>query len=182
MSAVNPYMPPRADVADIVDENAEFQEPNILSWRGRIGRLRYMAYVSGAYLLFAVFMGIVAAATGVSFGRNGGSAVLWSGILVFVAFTFMAAIQRAHDLDWSGWSVLLMFVPFVGAIMALIWLFKSGTDGANRFGPPPTPNTWGVRILGCLMPALFVIGILAAIALPAYQQYTKRAHAAEQVR
>jgi Tfp pilus assembly major pilin PilA len=36
-----------------------------------------------------------------------------------------------------------------------------------------------VKILGTVLPLIFVIGIVAAIALPAYQGYVKRAQAAE---
>jgi Tfp pilus assembly major pilin PilA len=36
-----------------------------------------------------------------------------------------------------------------------------------------------VKILAFLFPAIMVIGILAAVALPAYQSYTKRAKASQ---
>jgi hypothetical protein len=74
--------------------------------------------------------------------------------------------------------ILLMIIPFV----AFIWLFKAGTQGANRFGAPPPPNTTGVKILGYSFPVLIVLfGILAAIALPAYQDYVRRAQEAQQM-
>jgi hypothetical protein len=98
------------------------------------------------------------------------------GIAYFI-FVIMAACQRVHDIDWSAWSLFLMLVPVVNFVVGLIWLFKAGTDGANRFGPPPTPNNWGVRILGCIAPLAF-IGIMAAVAIPAYQGYVLKAKAA----
>ena len=69
-------------------------------------------------------------------------------------------------MDWSGWTVLLTIIPLVG----LIWVFKAGSAGANNYGGPPPPNTTGVKILGLLMPVLFVVGILAAIAIPGVRQ------------
>jgi Tfp pilus assembly major pilin PilA len=49
--------------------------------------------------------------------------------------------------------------------------------------PPPNrltlPNTRAVKILAWVFPAFFVLGIVAAIALPAYQQYVMRAKAAQ---
>jgi hypothetical protein len=74
-------------------------------------------------------------------------------------------------MDWSGWTVLLTLIPFV----ALIWVFKRGSEGTNSYGAPPPPNTLGVKILGLLLPVLAVVGILAAIAIPAYVEYTRRA-------
>ena len=78
-------------------------------------------------------------------------------------------------MNLSGWFSLLALIPLVG----LVWVFKGGTPGANRFGAPPPPNTLGVKIIACVFPLIFVIGILAAIALPAYQQYTVKARAAQ---
>jgi len=177
---VNPYTPPRAHVDDIRDAGAEQQEPSILSTRGRIGRLRYLAYTIGAYLLLIVAMvplGLVGAST-----RSGvGVALLATGGILYFVFTIMAAIQRVHDFDWSGWSVLLFIVPLANLVLGLMMLFRGGTEGANRFGPPPTPNTWGVRILGCIAPVAFV-GIMAAVAIPAYQGYVAKAKAAAAVR
>jgi hypothetical protein len=54
-----------------------------------------------------------------------------------------------------------------------------GSRGENRFGPPPPPNTWGVRVLGVILPVIALVGILAAIAIPSYKNYTDRARAAQ---
>ena len=45
-------------------------------------------------------------------------------------------IRRLHDVDKSGWWLLLMLVPLANFYaMYLIW-FKKGTEGSNRFGAP----------------------------------------------
>ena len=83
-------------------------------------------------------------------------------------------IQRSHDMDLSGWWSLAAFIPFVG----LVWVFKGGTRGANRWGAPPPPNgrrraaSPGWHCRSCSWSAWS-----AAIALPAYQQYSIRANA-----
>jgi uncharacterized membrane protein YhaH (DUF805 family) len=177
VSTVNPYTPPRADIADIVDSNAEQQEPTILSASGRIGRLRYLAYLMGAYLLLFVAMFLAGLLAGVSGSPVLATVLMGVGGIAYFVFAIMTAVQRVHDMDWSGWSVLLALIPVVNLVVGLIWLFKGGTQGANRFGPPPTPNNWGVIILGCLAPVAFV-GIMAAVAITAYQGYVLKAKAA----
>jgi len=56
-------------------------------------------------------------------------------------------VRRLHDLDRSGWWLLLSFIPLVGAIILIVWFCSKGTDGPNRFGPdrlggmaPPIPR------------------------------------------
>jgi hypothetical protein len=59
----------------------------------------------------------------------------------------------------------------------LVFVFKAGTPGRNVYGDPPPPNTAGVKVLALLLPVVFVLGIVAAIAIPAYQHYVERARA-----
>jgi uncharacterized membrane protein YhaH (DUF805 family) len=59
----------------------------------------------------------------------------------FVATALLAwpcvavAVKRWHDRDKSGWWVLMLFVPVLGALWVLVenGLLR-GTPGANRFG------------------------------------------------
>jgi len=49
---------------------------------------------------------------------------------------FPLAIRRLHDLNASGWYVLLTFVPF-GQFLILWLMFKEGTQGSNKYGEEP---------------------------------------------
>lgn len=162
----NRYAAPRAAVSDI-EGTQEYQEIRMWSASGRLGRLRYLAYATGAYLVAVAIAAGLAAVLGESLG-----AIV--AVVVYIAtlvFSVLVAIKRSHDMDWSGWTVLLTLIPFVG----LIWLFKRGSEGTNSYGAPPPPNTTGVKILGLVLPILFLVGIVAAIAIPAYAEYTRRA-------
>ena len=46
-------------------------------------------------------------------------------------------VRRLHDLDRSGWWLLLGFIPLVGTIILIVWFCTRGTPGPNRFGPDP---------------------------------------------
>ena len=159
---VNPYQAPSAAVADAGDQT---QPVKVFSISGRIGRARYIAYGIGFYILFGGIVGGLA-----TLGSVGGAltVVAWVALMVIA---FMLTIQRCHDFNVSGWLALLMVIPLAN----LIFLIIPGTDGPNRFGGPTPPNTIGVLILAWLFPAVAAIGVIAAIALPAYQDYQKRA-------
>jgi len=175
MATANPYLPPRAAVADVDREATEFQDINLWSAKGRIGRVRYLAYIVASYLLFVVLAGVAGAIGAVAHSTMLVGAVMIIAGIAYTIWAILMLIQRTHDMGWSGWAALLTLIPFV----ALIWFFKAGTPGANEYGAPPPPNTRAVKILAWIFPAIFLIGILAAIALPAYQQYTVRAKAAQ---
>jgi uncharacterized membrane protein YhaH (DUF805 family) len=163
--ATNPYAAPQADVRDIAQAH-DYQEVRILSPRGRIGRLRYLAWSFGFQLLILVPVMILGAVVpGLEYVLTG------LAYLAVLAFTIILGIQRSHDMDWSGWTVLLALIPLV----ALIWVFRAGTDGPNRFGNPPPPNTTAIKVLGIGLPVfVIVLGVVAAIAIPAYADYVQR--------
>ncbi len=46
------------------------------------------------------------------------------------------SVRRLHDLDRSGWWLLIGLIPLVGAIVLIIWFVRAGTPGVNRFGAP----------------------------------------------
>ncbi len=54
--------------------------------------------------------------------------------------TLSVSVRRLHDLDKSGWWLLLSFIPLIGWIILLVWACTRGTRGPNRFGPNPLPD------------------------------------------
>ena len=47
------------------------------------------------------------------------------------------AVRRLHDTGRSGWWVLISFVPFVGAILLLVFACQDSQPGSNQYGPSP---------------------------------------------
>lgn len=64
---------------------------------------------------------------------------LTSGLytLAILIPSIAVAVRRLHDTDRSGWWMLIVLVPFLGAIVLLVFLVMDGTPGSNRFGPNP---------------------------------------------
>ncbi len=177
----NPYASPQATVIDHHDN--ETYEPRVFAIHGRIGRLRYLAYGMGLSMLFMMIAGGLAGALAGASGNNAAASSM--GTLIMLAYVPMLALslimmkRRFNDLDKSGWWSLLMLVPLLNVFLGLYLTFAPGTQGSNRYGPAPAKNSSGVVILGLLIPFVAMIGIMAAIAIPAYQDYVKRAKAAQ---
>ncbi len=183
MSADERYVAPRAEVADVDRDTAGMQSVDLLSTKGRIGRMRYVAYVALAYLALVAAVALLAAMTGVSGSSLVGLAtdvLNAAGLLFWLLFVLWLSIQRSHDMDWSGWTVVLALIPLV----ALIWMFKPGTARRNRFGAPPPPNPLWIKILAWTFPAMLAIGALVVWMIPAYQEqeHVQRAKAAQIVK
>ena len=51
--------------------------------------------------------------------------------------SFMVGIRRLHDLNRTGWFMLLVFIPVVNLIFAIYLLFFKGTEGYNNYGADP---------------------------------------------
>jgi uncharacterized membrane protein YhaH (DUF805 family) len=46
-------------------------------------------------------------------------------------------VRRLHDTDRTGWWVLIAFIPFIGAIVLLVFMLLNSKPGDNRYGPNP---------------------------------------------
>lgn len=49
----------------------------------------------------------------------------------------LAGAQRCRDFGWTGWAILIQFIPYIGWIFPFVMLFVPGTQGRNRYGPDP---------------------------------------------
>ncbi len=193
MSEGNQYQAPSSNVEQA--SSTEYGTVNWLSASGRLGRIRYIAYSFGLSFAAMIVIGIAMAmfGAGMSMFAGGGetaNAGMGIGAIVFmlvigvlylavIVVSIMLVIQRVHDFNASGWLCLLYFVPLVNLIFFLLLLFLPGTDGENQYGLKTPPNggaTIVVIIIALLIP---VMGILAAISIPAYQGYIDAARQAQ---
>lgn len=117
------------------------------------GRSRRMEY-----WMFTLFGILVNAAITVVLGRTAytsmGSFVWFDTRLnavgdivsgLFALFSLIPSlavlVRRLHDVDRSGWWLLLVFLPILGWFVLFIFTCLDGTRGPNRFGlDPKNPN------------------------------------------
>ncbi len=92
---------------------------------GRAGRAEFWWFALAnflAYLVLAILMGIA----DIFF-------VLYLGYWIATIVPSLAVgIRRLHDTDKSGWFLLLSLIPFVGAIILIVFLASRGHQGAEQ--------------------------------------------------
>jgi len=162
-----------------------------LSLNGRIGRLRFLVYGWLGIALVAVAAVLLLMVTGYSFYKtsaSGSPGVLWLiaalvlGLIV-LWMSIRVSVLRLHDVNLSGWFMLLWALPaFIAGLfrspglmtVAVIvsWLASlalvvwPGTDGENDYGDPPDKNTLLIQLGALLVVVLGVIGVLSYVRHP----------------
>lgn len=73
----------------------------------------------------------------------------WILVLLFdqwvdIAFTIVTfvpylavGVRRLHDTGRSGWNLLWVVIPIIGAFMVLFFLAQDSKKGENQWGPNP---------------------------------------------
>lgn len=170
--STNPYQTPEGQLTD--DDHA-VGEVKFFSPSARINRLRYWAH--SMLFTFAMF-GVLFVIGLLGFYVSTTVAIVL-GVIAYIAmlvFSFILMIQRLHDLNKTGWMSLLAIIPLANIYLLILLIFFKGTEGRNNYGLQTPPNKTWHWVLALSFPVLmFVIGILAAIAMPAYQDYVERA-------
>ncbi|MBL8551104.1 MAG: DUF805 domain-containing protein [Hyphomonadaceae bacterium] len=58
-------------------------------------------------------------------------------VLALICPAVCVAIRRVHDINITGWVVLVGAIPYVGGLIMLVLALIPGTAGPNKFGPDP---------------------------------------------
>ncbi|KQZ27529.1 DUF805 domain-containing protein [Duganella sp. Root1480D1] len=157
----NPYAAPQAGL-DL--PFAPATEARLLCWNERIGRVRFLAYsLLGIPLaiLFGVLTGIVIGVFGWQAYFSSGRAQALGAVVLMIPLLVLAAAarRRVHDVDLSSWWVLVLLFPILQFIFLVYLMVARGTPAANRFGVPPPPPGFGLKlgvVIGCALPFGFI--------------------------
>lgn len=115
---------------------------NYFNFSGRVSQSGFWWYVLFYVLVWVVLtvvFGEKEVTTGpgsYAFNAEGGFVSnMW--LLLNLIPMFSVACRRLHDIDRSGFWQLVGLVPLIGTIILIVFWSTRGTDGTNRFGPPP---------------------------------------------
>lgn len=113
------------------------------SFDGRIRRIEYFlsGIIGGIVFSIAWALGVGTLVLGAASGSAGGSMlgilIGFAAIVASMWFSLAQGVKRLHDLNKSGWMILLMCIPIVNAVFGLYMLFADGTVGPNQYGQDP---------------------------------------------
>src|SRR6185503_4505528 len=175
-------------------EQGQAQHVSFFHLNSRIGRLRYFAYgitLTWVELPLSAFTVLAV----LQHNLLKGLVLTLISYVVFLPIRCTFAIRRLHDIGWSGWWCLIM-VPqgllnlakilhptaigpglnllsvFMLAIFGLVLLFTPGSQGENRYGREPPPNT-GWVVFGAWSALLLFMLIIVAIVVWAFNYRSK---------
>lgn len=102
---------------------------------GRAQRKEYWMFT-----LFSLIISIVLSLLDgiLGFSSEGGYGLLNSLYMLAILLpSFGVAIRRLHDTNRSGWWLLIVLIPLIGAIVLLVFFVQDSQPGENRFGSNP---------------------------------------------
>jgi uncharacterized membrane protein YhaH (DUF805 family) len=112
---------------------------------GRINRTQFLLCLISVPILMAGILGVTLLVLTVADIHIGFEPVLiFFAIATFFIFLYQtsAIARRLHDIGYSGYYALLIYIPGVGTVAApfliIYLLIESGTVGVNKFGEPPS--------------------------------------------
>jgi uncharacterized membrane protein YhaH (DUF805 family) len=96
-------------------------------FKGRASRSEYWLFFLFNFLVILTAMLL----------RDDGSIVVlaWLGLAIP---NLAVGVRRLHDINMSGWWLLLSLIPFLGSLIMFVFALIPGTEGDNRFGADPT--------------------------------------------
>lgn len=103
---------------------------------GRAQRAEYWYFVL-FYILIFIGLSVIDSITG-SFSAEAGMGLL-GGILTLALLipSIAVGVRRLHDTGRSGWWLLIVLVPLVGAIILLVFTVQDSAPGENAYGRNP---------------------------------------------
>lgn len=121
---------------------------NYVTFSGRARRAEYWWFILFAVIVSAVLGALDSFIFGYSISSEaeagtlsldvqsvGVLAPLWS-LATFLP-SLAVAVRRLHDTGRSGWWLLILLVPLIGAIVLLVFLVTRGNPGTNVYGTDP---------------------------------------------
>ena len=108
---------------------------NFVNFSGRASRSEYWRFVA-----VSVVIGFVFSVLRFIFGHSFLGSLFNLLFFVYTCAIFLPSlgivVRRLHDINKSGWFLLIEFIPIIGFIYVFYLLAKPGGMGDNKYGSP----------------------------------------------
>ena len=108
---------------------------NYAVFSGRARRKEYWMFML-FQMLFAFAAILADHLLGTDMNGGGGAIYLLYTLALFIP-GLAVAVRRLHDVDKSGWFLLIVLVPLVGMVWLLVLDCTEGKPGDNEYGTDP---------------------------------------------
>jgi uncharacterized membrane protein YhaH (DUF805 family) len=105
-------------------------------FNGRARRKEYWMFAL-FNVLFSFLAMVLDNLLGTSFDGIGYGFLYIGYSLAVIIPSLAVAVRRLHDVGKSGWMLLIVLIPFIGAIWLLVLFVSEGNSGENQYGPDP---------------------------------------------
>lgn len=103
---------------------------------GRARRKEYWYFVL-FNLLISLVLGFIDGVIG-TFSAEVGLGLLGGLYTLAVLLPSLGvSVRRLHDTNHSGWWLFIALIPFIGAIILVIFMARDSDSGDNQYGPNP---------------------------------------------
>tara|TARA_Y100000814_G_C12232995_1_gene368965 strand:+ start:21 stop:407 length:387 start_codon:yes stop_codon:yes gene_type:complete len=100
---------------------------NYANFNGRACRKEYWMFflIHMLFLITWMIIGII----------NDSPLIFGIYILITIIPNLAVTVRRLHDINKSGWFLLISFIPYLGNFILLIFLIMKGNKSDNIYGP-----------------------------------------------
>jgi uncharacterized membrane protein YhaH (DUF805 family) len=113
---------------------------------GRARRKEYWMWVL-FNLIISIILNIIDFAANLHIGANLGILSFIYGLAVLIP-SIAVTVRRLHDTNRTGWWIFIVLIPFVGAIILIVFAALDSTPGDNRYGPNPKASNPATPLTG----------------------------------
>jgi uncharacterized membrane protein YhaH (DUF805 family) len=96
---------------------------NYANFSGRARRKEYWYFVLGQ-LIISIITGLL------------DETIFNISTLILFIPGLAVLVRRLHDINKSGWWILISLIPFIGSIILLVWLLTNTKSEKNQWGLP----------------------------------------------
>ncbi|OCG41442.1 aminopeptidase [Gilliamella sp. Fer2-1] len=112
---------------------------NYANFNGRARRKEYWMYFLFNLLLVGIALNLITVILG-SISHSLLSVMTFVQFIVSIALVIpglAVTVRRLHDIDKSGWWILIGVIPLIGAIVLFVFACLDSTPGSNQYGENP---------------------------------------------